>query len=115
MARLNCFRFPEGVDPATRWRNGAEPIGERGCTANPDGDCPGCPHHAGNWYDCPHATVEDAEDTVSGLTITAAKNLLRQFGGAAWTHHIERDGGVFETTAITLKGNNSRHKYNRHL
>ena len=31
------------------------------------------------------------------------------------TEHIERDGGVFEVTDITLNGNNSRFKYNRHL
>jgi len=113
--RINYYRFPETMDAQTRFRNGAEPIGERGCTANPDGDCPGCPHHEGNWYDCPFATVADAEDTVGGITITRAKALLRQFGGAAWTHHCERDGGVFESTEIRLTGNNSRHKYNRHL
>jgi hypothetical protein len=113
--RINYYRFPETVDAQTRYQNGADPIGERGCTANPDGDCPGCPHHAGNWYDCPHATVADADDTVAGVTITHAKALLREFGGAAWTHHCERDGGVFETTEIRLAGNNSRHKYNRHL
>ena len=113
--RLNYYRFPETVDAQTRYQHGADPIGERGCTANPDGDCPGCPHHEGNWHDCPFATVEDAEDIISGIKITAAKALLRQFGGSAWTNHIERDGGVFETTQITLTGNNSRHKYNRHL
>jgi len=113
--RINYYRFPETVDATTRYQHGADPIGERGCTANPDGDCPGCPHHAGNWYDCSFATVADAEDTVGGITITRAKALLREFGGAAWTHHCERDGGVFETTEIRLTGNNSRHKYNRHL
>ena len=55
------------------------------------------------------------DDTVGSITITRAKALLRQFDGSAWTNHIERDGGVFETTEIKLKGNNSRHKYNRHL
>jgi len=113
--RLNYYRFPDTVDAQTRFQNGADPTGERGCTANPHGDCFDCPHHEGNWYDCPHATVTDAGDTVGGITITHAKQLLRQFGGSAWTNHIERDGGVFETTEIKLTGNNSRHKYNRHL
>ena len=80
----------------------------------PDQSCEGCPTGLA-WWDCPHATVEDAEDILSGITIMAAKNLLRQFGGAAWTCHCERDGGCFETTEIKLTGNNSRHKYNRHL
>jgi len=86
--RINYYRFPDTVDATTRYQHGADPIGERGCTANPDGDCPGCPHHEGNWYDCPFTTVEDAEDTVGGITITRAKALLREFGGAAWTHPL---------------------------
>ena len=114
MARINYYQFPVGVDAQTRWENGADRIGDGDCTLRPGQSCEGCPTGLA-WWDCPHATVEDAEDIVSGITITAAKNLLRQFGGSAWTHHIERDGGVFETTEITLKGNNSRHKYNRHL
>ena len=48
-------------------------------------------------------------------TITFAKKMLRKFGGYAWTEHIDRDGGVFEVTNVTLTGNNSRHKYNHHL
>ena len=58
---------------------------------------------------------EEGEDTIMGCSITTAKKMLKQFGGTAWTDHIERDGGVFETTEITLEGNNSRFKYNHHL
>jgi len=114
MARLNYYRFPEGVDATTRWQSGAEQIGDGDCTLYPGEECEDCPEGCA-WRDCPHATVADAEDTVSGITVTEAKSLLRQFGGTAWTNHIERDGGVFETTPITPGGNNSRHKYNRHL
>lgn len=48
-------------------------------------------------------------------SITMAKKLLKMFGGNAYTRHIDRDGGVFEVTPIMLKGNNSRHRYNKHL
>lgn len=57
-----------------------------------------------------------AEDgIVSGCSISTAKKLLKQYGGAAWTEHFDRDGGFFESSPIVLKGNNSRVKYNRHL
>lgn len=48
-------------------------------------------------------------------TVLNAKKLLKLYGGSAYTAHFDRDGGLFETTPINLKGNNSRHKYNRHL
>lgn len=59
-----------------------------------------------------------SEEVGSGriaVSITIAKRLLRSIGGEAETHHIERDGTVFEVTPVRLVGNNSRHKYNRHL
>lgn len=52
---------------------------------------------------------------VDYCTITTAKKMLKKYGGTAWTDHFERDGGFFESTPITLKGNNSKHKYNQHL
>ena len=52
---------------------------------------------------------------VVNCRISTAKNMLKKYGGAAWTDHFERDGGFFESTPVKLKGNNSRHKYNRHL
>lgn len=44
-----------------------------------------------------------------------AKKLLKLYGGRAWTEHYERDGSMFEVTEIELTGDNSTHKYNRHL
>ena len=69
------------------------------------------------------AVPDDVTDDVlernfSGVvdcSISTAKKMLKKYGGAAWTDHFERDGGFFESTPIKLKGNNSRHKYNRHL
>lgn len=58
---------------------------------------------------------DEGDDTIGGISITYAKELLKEFGGIAWTDHIERDGSVFETTEIRLAGNNSRFKYNHHL
>ncbi len=63
--------------------------------------------------DLPH--VSTYSRTLGGITVTYAKQLLKKYGGAAWTAHIDRDGGCFETTPIELKGNNSRFTYNRHL
>lgn len=48
-------------------------------------------------------------------SITHAKELLKAYGGAAWTEHFERDGGLFEVSEVKLGKNNSRFKYNRHL
>ena len=52
---------------------------------------------------------------IEGITVSAAKKLLRQYGGQAYTYHIDRDGGVFEVTDITLNKNNSKFRYNHHL
>ncbi len=77
-----------------------------------------------NWYKFPNDIAEeikaaeglqDEEDMIGGITVTRAKQLLRKYGGSAWTEHYDRDGGLFETTPITLAGNNSKFKYNRHL
>lgn len=77
-----------------------------------------------NYYEFPEETAlevlkengcEPDERVLGGVSVTAAKKLLRQYGGTAWTEHCERDGGCFEVTPITLAGNNSRFKYNHHL
>ena len=57
---------------------------------------------------------ERSEDTTC-CSVSWAKQMLKQYGGSAWTEHIDRDGGCFEVTEIKLKGNNSRFKYNHHL
>lgn len=57
----------------------------------------------------------DGEEYEMGISITTAKQLLKEKGGCAWTEHIDRDGCCFETSEIKLKGNNSRVKYNYHL
>lgn len=121
--RLHYYRFPKGIDDATRAANGAEDF-ENTCEINPArwndlvNPSANCPHKNGETRGCrgcSHLKCVKAEDIISGISITRAKELLINFGGSAWTSHIDRDGGVFETTEIKLKGNNSRPKYNRHL
>ena len=77
-----------------------------------------------NYYEFPEGTASEilkendcsSDDRVlGGVSITTAKKLLKEHGGAAWTEHCDRDGTCFEVTPITLTGNNSRFKYNHHL
>jgi hypothetical protein len=112
--RINYYQFPDTVDTHTRRENGAAVI-DGDCIEPGRLTCTGCLRCAEGWRECPHYICTGAETEIPGISVTAAKKLLRQFGGSAWTHHIDRDGGVFETTEIILTGNNSRHKYNKHL
>ena len=77
-----------------------------------------------NYYEFPENTAPEIlkengckpdDRVLEGISVTTAKKMLREHGGVAWTEHCERDGGYFEVTQITLSGNNSRFKYNRHL
>lgn len=111
--KINYYRFPEDVAPHIRYKNGA--AHRAGYCDTGREHCVGCSICKGGWSECEHFICTEAEDTVEGCSVTEAKRLLREFGGFAWTDHCERDGGVFETTEITLKGNNSKFKYNRHL
>lgn len=111
--RLNYYEFPEGVDPHTRYLNGASHTAGHCELGRPN--CRGCDHCEGGWSECEHFHCDQAERLVMGCSVTTAKKLLKQFGGTAWTEHCDRSGGCFEVTPIELKGNNSRFKYNHHL
>lgn len=112
--RLNYYRFPDEIDPHTRFRNGA--ICKSGHCLLGHANCRGCTICGeGGWSECEYYHCDEAETTVDGCTVTVAKKLLRKFGGSAWTAHCDRSGGCFEVTPITLAGNNSRFKYNHHL
>lgn len=102
--RINYYKFPEGTAEKILLENGCGVILKNGETIFPD-SIPDDKRHL----------VDDIETVIEGCSVTFAKQMLRKYGGSAWTCHIERDGGCFETSAITLKGNNSRFKYNRHL
>jgi len=113
--RLHYYRFPESVDNKTRSEHGCDEI--KGCELNKNINLQEINYQCdkGYCYNCPHILVKDVDDTLSGISITHAKQLLKEYGGSAWTSHIDRDGGIFETTEIKIKGNNSSHKYNKHL
>lgn len=77
-----------------------------------------------NYYEFPDSVdnavlreygCEESDRVLGGISVTTAKQLLKKYGGNGWTEHCERDGGVFEVTDITVKGNNSKFKYNHHL
>lgn len=70
----------------------------------------GTPASVLSQYDC-----SPDDDVISGCSVSYAKQMLKLYGGSAWTEHIDRDGGCFEVTEIRLGENNSRFKYNHHL
>ncbi len=98
--RINTYEFPKGVDPHTRYLNGAVQLqgvcdtGRKSCR-----DCDLCEE---GWSECEHFRCTEAEMTVEGCSVTTAKKLLKKFGGHAWTEHCERDGGCFEVNVIQL-------------
>ena len=105
--RINYYHFPEGMTPRERFAAYVEVFGE----------------DVNDWRGKPIVTENTADEVIErhfpaeieACTVTEAKKFLKLYGGNAYTEHIERDGGLFETTPIILKGNNSRFKYNRHL
>ena len=102
--RLTYYRFPEGTPENVLLSNGCGVVLKDGSEIFPD-----------SIPEDKRPLVDHINTTLSGVSVTTAKNLMRQYGGYGWTAHIDRDGCVFETTPIQLKGNNSRFKYNRHL
>ena len=101
--RLNYYRFPEGTPEDVLLENGCGVVLTNGDTIYP-----------ASIPDDKRPLVDYVEDTIS-CCVSSAKKLLKQYGGSAWTEHLERDGGLFEVTEIKLTGNNSRFRYNHHL
>ena len=103
--RIIHYRFPENVSVEDRKKEGCAVVLKNGfkvLRGNTD-------------YEEKNDLVDYIEDTISGISITRAKELLRKYGGSAVMKHIDMDGCCLETTPILLKGNNSRYKYNRYL
>lgn len=101
--RLNYYRFPEGTPESVLLENGCGVVLKNGEMIYPD-----------SIPEDKRPLVDHVDDVIS-CCVSFAKKMLRRYGGAAWTEHIDRDGGCFEVTKIKLQGNNSRFKYNRHL
>ena len=102
--RLNYYRFPKDTPEEVLLENECEIVLKSGGTVIAD-----------SIPDDKRPLVDYVDDTLKGLSIKHVKQLLKKYGGYGWTEHCDRDGCVFETTDITLKGNNSKFKYNRHL
>lgn len=110
--RINYYRFPETVEAAIRAKEGCD-ILQAHCNLNLD--CAHCSRHNGPIPECPNFIVDDADDILEGITLTAVKNLMKKYGGSGTICHYDRYGSLLETSPITLKGNNSQFKYNHHL
>lgn len=102
--RLNYYRFPEGTPEDILLENGCGVI-------KTDGE----EIYSSSIPEDKRHLVDHIDDTIGGITVTHAKELLKMYGGSAWTEHCDRDGSVFEITEIKLTGNNSKFKYNHHL
>ena len=94
------------MDAHTRYINGAT-CNAGHCELNQP-SCRGCKIFEYGWPECQHYHCDESEMTVDGCSITVAKNLLKEFGGSAWTEHCERNGGCFGITPIELGKNNSK-------
>lgn len=102
--RLNYYRFPEDTEEAVLLENGCAVFLKDGSEI-----------YVEKIPEEKRILVDHVDRCVEGISVTRAKQLLRDNGGVAWTEHCERDGGCFEVTEIKLTGNNSRFTYNHHL
>lgn len=102
--RFHYYMFPEHTDPQTLLQEGCGVILKNGSTIWPET----IPEDKWN-------SIDRIDTVLYGISIKHAKKLLKTYGGSAWTEHYDRNGSLFESTPITLKGNNSRFQYNRHL
>ena len=48
-------------------------------------------------------------------SVKRVKELIKKYGGCGIIEHYDRAGHLFEVTHIKVNGNNSKHKYNKHL
>lgn len=104
--RINYYRFPEDMTDEERFNAYFEML-----AWNPANDPEEIEWRRQRALD----RGEKAPYELDGIKVSTAKKMLKAYGGIAFTQHFERDGGLFESTEIKLKGNNSRFKYNRHL
>ena len=102
--RLHYYRFPENISEEVRMAEGCGVILKSWEIIYPKS----IPAEKRELVEC-------VENILGGISVTHAKHLMKQYGGAAWTEHCDRSGGIFEVTPITLSGNNSKFRYNHHL
>ena len=98
--RITYYRFPQEMTARERilaWRKTADPT-----TGEPP-------------EDMDEEKLARAFPRTQECSVSLAKKLLRKYGGEAFTQHFDRNGGLFETSPICLKGNNTKFHYNQHL
>ena len=101
--RITYYTFPDNTPEEVLLENGCRILLKDGSEIHSD------------------SIPEDKRDSVLEIdhtincSVSKAKQLMKKYGGAGITEHIDRDGCLFETTPVKLNGNNSRHKYNHHL
>lgn len=104
--RINYYRFPEDMTDEQRFNAYFEML-----TWNPANDLDDIEQRKQRAL----SLDEKAPYELDSIKVSTAKKMLKAYGGIAFTCHFDRDGGLFESTEIKLKGNNSRFTYNRHL
>ena len=102
--RINYYQFPNDIPEDILLKEGCEIVLKNGETI-----------YSETIPEDKRELVDHVDNVLYGLKVSSVKSLIKKYGGHGWTDHCERDGGVFETTEITLNGNNSKFKYNRHL
>ena len=102
--RINYYRFPDDTPEHVMLEEGCEVVLKNGDTL-----------YVSTIPDDKRESVDYINTTIGGLKVSSVKELIKKYGGCGWADHCERDSGVFKTTPITLKGNNSHFKYNHHL
>jgi len=63
-----------------------------------------------NYYQPPENAAELAgcpQDTEGGYKVSSVKALIKKYGGSGYSLHCDRDGGVQDTSEITVKGSNA--------
>ena len=91
--RRSFYRFPEDSDQMVRFKEGCAAILKDGREIYPES----IPEE--RW-----AQIECIGDVVDGVSVTRAKELLRKYGGSAWTEHYERDGTISPTSTMKTDG-----------
>lgn len=102
--RLSFYRFPDTTPEDLRVKEGCEIFLKNGNTTYAE------------------RIPEEHRDEVSSIgyiagpwNISVIKKYMKIYGGSGYTEHYDRSGSLFGISEITLTGNNSQFKYNRHL
>ena len=108
--RINYYEFPDSMTDHERFVAGAANI-SGSCRLSLNGSsCKGCPVYEEirktemfDFHLCEHFHSDQSEWKLNGVKASFAKEMLKKYGGTAYTYYCGKDG-VFEVTEIKLKG-----------